>query len=52
MLGLPVPFVLFMGIAGLAWFTLKYTTFGRQVYAVGDNLEAARLSARASRRAG
>ena len=42
--GIPVPFLLFIGIAALAWFTLKHTTFGRQVYAVGDNLEAARLS--------
>jgi ribose transport system permease protein len=40
----PVPFLLFLGIAGLAWFTLRQTSFGRQVYAVGDNLEAARLS--------
>jgi ribose/xylose/arabinose/galactoside ABC-type transport system permease subunit len=48
--GLPVPFLLFMGIAALAWFTLKYTTFGRQVYAVGDNPEAARLSGIATRR--
>jgi ribose/xylose/arabinose/galactoside ABC-type transport system permease subunit len=48
--GLPVPFLLFMGIAALAWFTLKYTTFGRQVYAVGDNLEAARLSGIPTRR--
>ena len=42
--GIPVPFILFLGIAALAWFTLNYTSFGRQVYAVGDNLEAARLS--------
>ena len=42
--GIPVPFLLFIGIAALAWFTLKHTSFGRQVYAVGDNLEAARLS--------
>lgn len=49
-LGLPVAFVLFIGIAALAWFTLKYTTFGRQVYAVGDNLEAARLSGIPTRR--
>lgn len=49
-LGLPVAFLLFMGIAALAWFTLKYTTFGRQVYAVGDNLEAARLSGIPTRR--
>ena len=48
--GLPVPFILFMGIAALAWFSLKYTTFGRQVYAVGDNLEAARLSGIPKRR--
>ena len=27
-------------IAAAAWFTLRFTPFGRQVYAVGDNLEA------------
>ena len=27
-----------------AWFMLRYTPFGREVYAVGDNPEAARLS--------
>ncbi len=43
-LGIPVSVVLFGAIALAAWFTLKYTPFGRQVYAVGDNLEAARLS--------
>jgi ribose/xylose/arabinose/galactoside ABC-type transport system permease subunit len=43
-LGVPVSVVLFGIIALVAWFTLKYTPFGRQVYAVGDNLEAARLS--------
>jgi ribose transport system permease protein len=42
--GVPVPVLLFALIALAAWFTLKYTPFGRQVYAVGDNLEAARLS--------
>jgi len=42
--GIPVPVLLFALIATVAWFTLKYTPFGRQVYAVGDNLEAARLS--------
>ncbi len=42
--GIPVPFILFIGIAALAWFTLKHTSFGRQIYAVGDNREAARLS--------
>ena len=27
-----------------SWFVLRYTPFGREVYAVGDNPEAARLS--------
>jgi ribose/xylose/arabinose/galactoside ABC-type transport system permease subunit len=43
-IGIPVPVLLFGLISLAAWFTLRYTTFGRQVYAVGDNLEAARLS--------
>jgi ribose transport system permease protein len=43
-LGIPVPLLLFAGIAAASWFVLKYTPFGRQVYAVGDNAEAARLS--------
>jgi ribose transport system permease protein len=42
--GLPVPLLLFVGIALASWFTLRHTPFGRQVYAVGDNEEAARLS--------
>jgi len=48
--GIPVPFLLFIGIAALAWFTLRHTAFGRQVYAVGDNREAARLSGIATNR--
>jgi ribose transport system permease protein len=43
-LGVPVPVWLLLVIAGLAGFTLRHTTFGRHVYAVGDNPEAARLS--------
>ena len=42
--GLPIPFLLFIGIAIAAWFVLRHTTFGRSVYAVGDNKEAARLA--------
>ena len=42
--GIPVPFLLFAGIAFAGWFVLRHTTFGRQVYAVGDNTEAARLA--------
>ncbi|HUO45300.1 MAG TPA: ribose ABC transporter permease [Acidimicrobiia bacterium] len=44
LLGIPVPVWLLLAIAGLAGFTLRHTTFGRHVYAVGDNPEAARLS--------
>jgi inositol transport system permease protein len=43
-LGVPVP-VLVFGIVALAgYITLRYTRYGRQVYAVGGNPEAARLS--------
>ncbi|HUG46939.1 MAG TPA: ribose ABC transporter permease [Candidatus Limnocylindria bacterium] len=42
--GVPVPVLIFAGLALFAWFVLRHTTFGRQVYAVGDNPEAARLS--------
>lgn len=49
-LGIPVPFILFIGIAAIALFTLRRTSFGRQVYAVGDNVEAARLSGIPTRR--
>ncbi len=41
---MPVPLLLFLGIATLSWFVLRFTPFGRQIYAVGDNREAARLS--------
>jgi fructose transport system permease protein len=37
--GVPAMFVLF----GIAWYALTQTTWGRHVFAVGDNLEAARL---------
>jgi ribose transport system permease protein len=43
-LGIPVPVLIFAVVAGAAAFVLRYTSFGRAVYAVGDNKEAARLS--------
>jgi fructose transport system permease protein len=36
--------ILMLALFLLFWFILQYTTLGRQVYAVGDNPEAARLS--------
>lgn len=42
--GIPVPVYLFIFVALIAIFVLKFTSFGRYVYAIGDNLEASRLS--------
>jgi len=44
MLGLPVPVWVFMLVAAIGFFVLRYTAFGRTIYAVGSNPEAARLS--------
>jgi fructose transport system permease protein len=44
--GVPAMFVLF----GVAWYALTQTTWGRHVFAVGDNLEAARLMGIKTRR--
>ena len=40
----PVPVIIFLACAVLAHVVLRYTRYGRQVYAVGGNPEAARLS--------
>jgi ribose/xylose/arabinose/galactoside ABC-type transport system permease subunit len=40
----PVPVIIFLACAILAHVVLRYTRYGRQVYAVGGNPEAARLS--------
>jgi ribose/xylose/arabinose/galactoside ABC-type transport system permease subunit len=44
MLGLPVPVWIFAIVAGIAIYVLRYTPYGRQIYAVGSNAEAAHLS--------
>lgn len=43
-LGLPMPIVAFAALAALMWAVLRYTRFGRFVYATGDNLLAARIA--------
>ncbi len=43
-LGIPVPVWVFALVAFAAWFLLRYTAFGRNIYAVGSNVEAARLA--------
>ena len=40
---IPVPVVLLLLSYALGWLVLRYTTFGRHVYAVGDEEGAARL---------
>ncbi|WP_425373949.1 ABC transporter permease [Phyllobacterium bourgognense] len=41
---IPVPGVIFAGIIVLFWVILKFTKFGRYIYAIGGNEEAARLA--------
>ena len=43
-LGIPNLLIIFVIITALAWFVLNRTVFGRYVYAVGSNPEAARLA--------
>jgi ribose transport system permease protein len=40
----PMPFVLMCVVAGVAWVLLHRSVFGRHLFAVGHNLEAARYS--------
>jgi D-xylose transport system permease protein len=42
--GLPIPVAIFVVIAAVAIFVLGHTRFGRRLYALGGNEEAARLS--------
>ncbi len=42
--GVPVPVLVMAVVAVLAWLFLDYTRFGRAMYAVGGNPEAARLA--------
>ncbi|HEV7286016.1 MAG TPA: ABC transporter permease [Kaistia sp.] len=43
-LGLPAPAVIFFAITLVTWYALKWRVIGRQVYAIGANETAARLS--------
>lgn len=42
--GIPVPVVIMIIVYVAAWFVLERTRYGRHVYAVGGNAEAARLA--------
>ena len=43
-IGIPVPIILFAVVAVVAHVVLNYTRFGRHVYAIGGNEQAARVS--------
>src|ERR1051325_7839667 len=43
-LGLPMPFVLLLMVGVIMWFVLHRSVYGRHVFAVGSNEEAARFS--------
>jgi ribose transport system permease protein len=42
--GIPAPVVTMAAVYAIAWFVLERTRYGRHVYAVGGNAEAARLA--------
>lgn len=44
MAGIPVSVVIMVALYAGAYFVMHWTTFGRRVYAIGGNAEAARLS--------
>lgn len=43
-LGVPVPGLIFLAVVALAWLALGHFRFGREVYAIGGNEQAARLA--------
>lgn len=43
-LGMPVPVVVLIGLVVLGWLFQSRTVFGRYIYAVGTNVEAARIA--------
>ncbi len=43
-LGLPIPVIIFLVLAAIAWFILSKTKYGRYLYAIGGNENAALVS--------
>ena len=41
---IPIPVLIAAGVAAVAYFVLRFTFIGRQIYAAGGNVEAARFS--------
>lgn len=42
--GIPIPSLILLGVLAISFVILSFTAFGRSVYAIGSNEEAARLS--------
>jgi D-xylose transport system permease protein len=42
--GVPIPVLILLAVALLGYFITNHTTFGRYLYAIGGNADAARLS--------
>lgn len=42
--GIPIPSLILLGVLAVSFVILSFTAFGRSVYAIGSNEEAARLS--------
>jgi ribose transport system permease protein len=49
LLGIPMPIIIFAALAVVLHVILRYTQFGRLIYAIGDNPRAASLSGAATR---
>lgn len=47
---IPVPVIILVGVTVSFWFLMRYTVFGRSMYAIGANPVAARLAGIRSRR--
>ncbi len=43
-LGVPTPLIFLIGVTVFTWYVLNHTRFGRYIYAIGGNQEAARAS--------
>ncbi len=42
--GIPIPVYIFAAVIVISWFILRYTTYGRSMYAIGASPTAARLA--------
>jgi ribose transport system permease protein len=49
-LGVPIPILVFVAVVAVAWVALRYTASGRQIYAMGNDLEAAKKAGLNTRR--